>query len=90
MPITTILVGDIPTIVVRHNDRKDLLRFLRNGHGFLMKNSTDAATITYRDANQEEATLWHSARELHRIWGGDEDQFFGIPLAVLPEESVYV
>ena len=82
MPITTILVADVPTVIVRANDRKDLLRFLRNGHAYLMKNRTDAATITYRDANEQEAHLWHTARELHLVWGGDEDQFFGIPFTL--------
>lgn len=84
MPITTILVADKPAIVIRPNDRKDLLRFLRNGHAYLTKNGSRDGTITYRDANEHEANLWHAGRELHLVWGGDEDQFFGIPLALDP------
>ena len=87
MPITTILVGNIPTVVVRPVDRKDLLRFLRNGNVYLIGDLPESAEVTHRDATREESLLWHSARELHRIWGGDEDQFFGIPLSPSTDRS---
>lgn len=82
MRITTILVDNAPRIVVRPIDRKDLQRFLRNGNDFLSASATHPVEITYRDATGEEVSLWQFARELHLVWGGDEDQFFGIPIGV--------
>jgi hypothetical protein len=79
MRITTILVDDVPKVAVRPNDRKDLGRFLRNGHKYLSAGAADAV-ITYRDADEQEAARWYAALELHTAWGGSEEHFFGIPL----------
>ncbi len=80
MQVTTILVNKAPRVVIRPIDRKDLLRFLRNGNAFLTANATHPVEITYRDSTDSEVSLWETARELHRVWGGDDDQFFGLPL----------
>jgi hypothetical protein len=79
MRVTTILVNDIPKVVVRPLDRKDLGRFLRNGLAYLSAGDADAV-ITHRDADEEEAARWQSGFQLHTAWGGSEDTFFGIPL----------
>ncbi len=79
MRITTILVNDVPRVAVRPNDRKDLGRFLRNGHQYLMAGAADAA-ITHRDADEQEAARWRLALQLHTAWGGSEETFFGVPL----------
>lgn len=79
MRITTILVNDVPRVAVRPNDRKDLGRFLRNGHQYLMAGAADAV-ITHRDADEQEAARWRSALQLHTAWGGSEETFFGVPL----------
>lgn len=79
MHITTILVNDIPKVAVRPNDRKALSRFLRNGGKYLSGGVPDA-TITHRDADATEAARWQSALDLHLAWGGNEEDFFGVPL----------
>ncbi len=79
MRITTILANDIPKVAVRPNDRKDLGRFLRNGHQYLSGGDPNAA-LTHRDADEQEVARWQSAYQLHAAWGGSEDTFFGVPL----------
>lgn len=79
MRITTILVNDVPKAAVRPNDRKDLGRFLRNGHSYLCGGADDAV-VSHRDADEPESARWQSALQLHTAWGGSEDTFFGIPL----------
>ena len=79
MHITTVLVNDVPKVVVRPNDRKDLGRFLRNGQKYLSDGVADAV-LTHRDADEQEAARWRSAFQLHTAWGGSEDTFFGVPL----------
>lgn len=79
MRITTILVNDIPKVAVRPNDRKALSRFLRNGRQYLSAGDPEAS-VTHRDADEQEAARWQSAFQLHTAWGGSEDTFFGIPL----------
>jgi hypothetical protein len=79
MRITTILVNDIPRVAVRPNDRKDLQRFLRNGHKYLSAGVPDV-TISHRDADEQESARWQSAFQLHTAWGGSDDTFFGVPL----------
>lgn len=79
MRVTTILVNDVPKVAVRPNDRKDLGRFLRNGHKYLSAGAADVV-VTHRDADEQEAARWQSALQLHTAWGGSEETFFGIPL----------
>jgi hypothetical protein len=79
MRITTILVNDIPKVVVRPLDRKDLARFLRNGHAYLSADAAEAV-LTHRDADEHESARWRSALQLHLAWGGSDDTFFGVPL----------
>jgi hypothetical protein len=79
MRITTILVNGTPKAAVRPNDRKDLQRFLRNGHRYL-RDGLAEAVVTHRDADDHETARWRSAFQLHTAWGGSEDTFFGIPL----------
>lgn len=79
MHITTILVNDVPKVVVRPNDRKALVRFLRNAHNYLSEGHDDAV-ISHRDADERESERWHSAHRLHLVWGGDDESFFGTPL----------
>ncbi len=76
---TTILVDDMPRCVVRPNDTKDLNRFLRNGRAYLLAENP-GGHIAHRNADEIETTKWRSALALHRAWGGDEENFFGIPL----------
>jgi hypothetical protein len=76
---TTILVDDRPRCVVRPNDTKDLNRFLRNGRAYLLAENPDGR-IGHRDADEIEMTKWRNALALHRAWGGDDENFFGIPL----------
>lgn len=75
----TVLVDEKPRCVVRPNDMKGLQRFLRNGKSWLLAASPDAA-LSYREADEAEKAIWTDARDLHRAWGGDEDDFFGVPL----------
>jgi len=76
---TTILIDDTPRCVVRPNDTKDLHRFIRNGKTFLLAEKPDGK-ITHRNADETEAVRWKTALALHRAWGGDDENFFGIPL----------
>jgi hypothetical protein len=76
---TTILIDETPRCVVRPNDTKDLNRFIRNGKTFLLAERPEGK-ITHRNASETEMTKWQNALALHRAWGGDEDNFFGVPL----------
>jgi hypothetical protein len=76
---TTILVDEKPRCVVRPTDTKDLTRFVRNGKTYLLAESRDGK-ITHRNANDLEAMRWRDGLALHRAWGGDEENFFGVPL----------
>ena len=76
---TTVLVDDIPRCVVRPTDRKALHRFLRNGQNYLLADNPEGA-ISHREADAAEREKWQNARNLHTAWGGDEEDFFGVPL----------
>jgi hypothetical protein len=75
----TILVNDAPRCVVRPNDMKALQRFLRNGKAWLLAEAPEGA-LGYREADDGEQRIWRNAFDLHRAWGGDEEDFFGVPL----------
>jgi hypothetical protein len=77
---TTILIDESPRCVVRPTDTKDLNRFIRNGKTFLLAENP-AGKITHRTANEAESHKWREAFALHKAWGGDDESFFGIPLA---------
>lgn len=79
MKITTILVNDMPKAVVRPVDTKDLRRFLKNARSYLNAGDSDAV-ITHRDADEQEVARWTAALELHTAWGGERENYFGIPL----------
>jgi hypothetical protein len=76
----TILVDEAPKCVVRPNDMKGLQRFLRNGRAYLLADMPEAA-VTYREADETEKLKWRNALDLHRAWGGDEEDFFGVPIS---------
>lgn len=76
---TTILIDDAPRCVVRPNDAKDLNRFIRNGKNYLLADNP-GGKITHRKADEVESNKWRKGLALHRAWGGDEEDFFGIPL----------
>lgn len=76
---TIILIDDAPRCVVRPVDMKALTRFIRNGKDFLLAESPNGA-ITHRTANEAEAAKWRNALALHKAWGGEDEDFFGIPL----------
>ncbi len=75
----TILVDGAPKCVVRPNDMKGLQRFLRNGKTWLLAAKPDGA-VSYREADEAEKLKWRDAHDLHRAWGGDDEDFFGVPL----------
>ncbi|MGO9392150.1 hypothetical protein [Rhodoblastus sp.] len=75
----TILVDEKPKCVVRPNDMKGLQRFLRNGKSWLLADQPDGA-VSYREADERERQAWRNASDLHRAWGGDDEDFFGVPL----------
>ncbi|CCE00762.1 hypothetical protein [Bradyrhizobium sp. STM 3809] len=79
MQPTTILIDERPRCVVRPNDTKDLNRFIRNGKPYLLAEAPDGK-ITHRNASDAELTQWQNALALHRAWGGDDENFFGVPL----------
>jgi hypothetical protein len=79
MQVTTILVDELPKVVVRPVDLKALNRFLRNARGYLAGGDQDAR-ISHRLADDAETRRWRSAFDLHIAWGGGEDEFFGVPL----------
>lgn len=76
---TTILVNEAPRCVVRPNDSKDLNRFIRNGKNYLLAENPEGR-ITHRNATDAELEKWRNALALHKAWGGDDENFFGIPL----------
>jgi hypothetical protein len=75
----TILVDEAPKCVVRPNDMKGLQRFLRNGKPYLLAEKPEGA-VTWREAVDAEKRKWRDALDLHRAWGGEEEDFFGVPL----------
>jgi len=76
---TTILIDDAPRCVVRPTDAKALNRFIRSGKDYLLAESPNGK-ISHRDADETEKTKWRNALALHQAWGGDEEDFFGVPL----------
>ena len=76
---TVLEIDGIARYVVRPVDTKALSRFLVKARPWLLRDGPDAA-ITHRPADPTESARWQTAFDLHRIWGGDEDEFFGIPL----------
>lgn len=76
---TTILVNDLPKCVVRPNDTKALNRFIRNGKPYLLADNPEGK-ITHRNADENELAKWNNALALHKAWGGNDEDFFGIPL----------
>lgn len=76
---TTILIDDAPKCVVRPTDNKALMRFIRNGKSYLLAGNPDGK-ISHREADAAESGKWYNALALHQAWGGDEEDFFGIPL----------
>lgn len=76
---TTILVDEAPRCVVRPNDAKALNRFIRNGRSFLLGGKADAA-VSHRPADPGELAKWRDALALHEACGGNEDDYFGVPL----------
>src|SRR5271165_4346097 len=80
VPMITILIDGEPKFVVRPNDNKALFRFLRNANKFLVGDKADAA-VSHRPSEPEELERWRAAYGLHQAWGGDDEQFFGIPLS---------
>ncbi len=76
---TTILTDEAPRCVVRPTDSKALNRFIRNGKSYLLAEKPEAK-ISHRAANEAEVVKWRNALALHQAWGGDDENFFGIPL----------
>lgn len=76
---TTILIDEAPRCVVRPTDTKALTRFIRNGKNYLLAENPNGK-ITHRSASDAEAERWQDALSLHKAWGGDDEDFFGIPL----------
>ena len=79
MHVQTIEVDGIARYAVRPVDRKAMMRFLNRARDWLLRDNPDG-TVSHRDASDEEHRKWDAAHDLHRVWGGDEDGFFGIPL----------
>ncbi len=79
MKPTTIMVNEAPRCVVRPTDMKDLARFTRNAKSYLLADRPDGK-VSHRDADEIELTRWREALALHLAWGGEEENFFGIPL----------
>jgi hypothetical protein len=76
---TTILIDETPRCVVRPNDTKDLNRFIRNGKTFLLAEKPDGK-ISHRNADETESARWKNALALHLAWGGNDEDFFGVPV----------
>jgi hypothetical protein len=76
---TTILIDEAPRCVVRPTDTKALNRFIRNGKDYLLAENP-GGKISHRSANETEAVKWRGALALHQAWGGEDEDFFGIPL----------
>jgi hypothetical protein len=75
----TVLVDEKPKCVVRPNDMKALQRFLRNGKPWLLEGNPEGRT-GFREADDSEKAVWRHAYGLHHAWGGDDEDFFGVPL----------
>ncbi len=75
----TILVDEKPRCVVRPNDMKGLQRFLRHGKSWLLARNTEGK-LACREADDAEKSLWADALDLHRAWGGGDEDYFGTPL----------
>ncbi len=76
----TILVDEAPKCVVRPNDMKALLRFLRNGKAWLLADDARRRAGLPRGRRKGTTRSGATPIDLHRAWGGDEDDFFGVPL----------
>lgn len=76
---TTILIDEAPRCVVRPNDMKALNRFIKNGKTYLLAQKPDGK-ITHRNASDAEMAKWQEAFALHKAWGGEDEDFFGVPL----------
>lgn len=76
---TTILVDEAPRCVVRPNDTKALNRFIKNGKPYLLAEKPEGK-ITHRSASEDELAKWQNAFALHKAWGGNDEDFFGVPL----------
>lgn len=76
---TTILVDEAPRCVVRPNDTKALNRFIKNARSYLLEGKPDGR-ISHRGASDAEAAKWQEAFALHKAWGGEDEDFFGVPL----------
>lgn len=79
-----VLVDGEPKCVIRPTDKKALDRFVRNGKKWLLAGASDGE-CTCRPADEAETAKWKDAYALHMAWGGDEEGFFGIPLAPPPQ-----
>lgn len=79
MQITTIEIGGTARYVIRPVDNKALNRFLTRARTWLLRDDS-LSTISCRPSDPAEIERWKSAFALHTVWGGDEEQFFGIPL----------
>ena len=80
MQVTVLEIGGTARYVVRPVDHKALNRFLTRASAFLLRDAPPDATLTHRPAQPPETARWQAAYDLHCAWGGDEEQFFGIPL----------
>lgn len=76
---TTILIDEAPRCVVRPNDMKALNRFIKNGKPYLLAVNPEGK-ITHRNASEDEVAKWKEAFALHKAWGGEDEDFFGVPL----------
>ncbi|MFG1403523.1 hypothetical protein V5F38_03085 [Xanthobacter sp. V0B-10] len=76
---TTILIDEAPRCVVRPNDMKALNRFIKNGRDYLLAGRPDGR-ITHRGASEPELARWQEGFALHKAWGGEDEDFFGVPL----------
>ncbi|MGR7994401.1 MULTISPECIES: hypothetical protein [unclassified Xanthobacter] len=76
---TTILIDEAPRCVVRPNDMKALNRFIKNAKPYLLADNPDGK-ITHRGALEDEAARWQAGFALHKAWGGEDEDYFGVPL----------
>ncbi|WP_454915280.1 hypothetical protein [Xanthobacter sediminis] len=76
---TTILIDEAPRCVVRPNDTKALNRFIKNARSYLLAGKPEGQ-ISHRGASEAEAAKWQEAFALHKAWGGEDEDFFGVPL----------
>ncbi|WP_034991074.1 hypothetical protein [Beijerinckia mobilis] len=76
---TIIMVDNVPRCVVRPTDKKDLDRFIRNAKKYLIGENEDAK-VTHRPADEAESAQWYEGAALNKAWGGQEDNYFGLPI----------